>query len=157
MSSLVVAPVRAASVPAVIFTENQTAQDLTKVGEKLKKSVYEYVVTDSQVERSFVEQLDVADEVVVYSKLPRGFSIPTPVGDYNPDWAIAFTQDKVKHVSFVAETKGSVSTLQLKGAEEAKIECARKFFASLNDKADNNAVKYDVVKDYDSLLSLVTA
>jgi len=140
-----------------IFTENQTAQDLTKAGEKLKKSVYEYVVTDSKVERSFVEQLDVADEVVVYSKLPRGFFIPTPVGDYNPDWAIAFTQDKVKHVYFVAETKGSMSTLQLKGVEEAKIECARKFFASLNDKADNNGVKYDVVKDYDSLLSLVSA
>jgi len=140
-----------------IFTENQTAQDLTKAGEKLKKCVYEYVVTDSKVERSFVERLDVADEVVVYSKLPRGFFIPTPVGDYNPDWAIAFTQDKVKHVYFVAETKGSMSTLQLKGVEEAKIECARKFFASLNDKADNNGVKYDVVKDYDSLLSLVSA
>lgn len=142
---------------SAIFTENQTAQDLTKAGEKLKKSVYEYVVTDSKVERSFVERLDVADEVVVYSKLPRGFFIPTPVGDYNPDWAIAFTQDTVKHVYFVAETKGSMSTLQLKGVEEAKIECARKFFASLNDKVGNNGVKYDVVKDYDSLLRLVTA
>jgi len=140
-----------------IFTENQTAQDLTKAGEKLKKSVYEYVVTDSKVERSFVEQLDVADEVVVYSKLPRGFFIPTPVGDYNPDWAIAFTGDKVKHVFFVAETKGSMSTLQLKGVEEAKIECARKFFASLNEKARNAGVRYDVVDSYDSLLSLVAA
>jgi type III restriction enzyme len=140
-----------------IFTENQTAQDLTKAREKLKKSVYEYVVTDSKVERSFVEQLDVADEVVVYSKLPRGFFIPTPVGDYNPDWAIAFTEGKVKHVYFVAETKGSMSTLQLKGVEEAEIECARKFFASLNDKADDNGVKYGVVKDYDSLLGLVAA
>ncbi len=137
-----------------IFTENQTAQDLAKAGEKLKKSVYEYVVTDSKVERSFVEHLDVSDEVVVYSRLPRGFSIPTPVGDYNPDWAIAFRDDttKIKHVYFVAETKGSMSTLQLKGVENAKIECARKFFASL----DNQAVKYDVVKDYDALLQLVT-
>ena len=140
-----------------IFTENQTAQDLTKASEKLKKSVYEYVVTDSQVERSFVEQLDVSDEVVVYSKLPRGFFIPTPVGDYNPDWAIAFTEGEVKHVYFVAETKGSMSTLQLKGVENAKIECARKFFASLNDMAENDGVKYDVVDSYDSLLSLVTA
>jgi len=140
-----------------IFTENQTAQDLTKAGEKLKKSVYEYVVTDSKVERSFVEQLDVSDEVVVYSKLPRGFFIPTPVGDYNPDWAIAFTDDEVKHVYFVAETKGSMSTLQLKGVEEAKIECARKFFASLNDKAENEGVRYDVVDSYDSLLGLVVA
>ena len=140
-----------------IFTENQTAQDLSKAGDKLKKSVYEYVVTDSKVERSFVEKLDVSDEVVVYSKLPRGFFIPTPVGDYNPDWAIAFRDDdtKIKHVYFVAETKGSMSTLQLKGVENAKIECARKFFASLNEKAEREGVKYDVVKDYDTLLQLV--
>ena len=138
-----------------IFTENQTAQDLSKAGDKLQKSVYEYVVTDSKVERSFVEQLDVSDEVVVYSKLPRGFFIPTPVGDYNPDWAIAFRDDttKIKHVYFVAETKGSMSTLQLKGVENAKIECARKFFASL----DSNEVKYDVVTDYTELMQLVTA
>ncbi|AYG02345.1 type III restriction-modification system endonuclease [Gryllotalpicola protaetiae] len=142
-----------------IFTENQTAQDLSKAGDKLKKSVYEYVVTDSKVERSFVEKLDVSDEVVVYSKLPRGFFIPTPVGDYNPDWAIAFRDDitQIKHVYFVAETKGSMSTLQLKGVEEAKIECARKFFASLNDKAENDGVKYDVVDTYENLLALVGA
>lgn len=142
-----------------IFTENQTAQDLSKAGDKLQKSVYEYVVTDSKVERSFVEQLDVSDEVVVYSKLPRGFFIPTPVGDYNPDWAIAFRDDttKIKHVYFVAETKGSMSTLQLKGVENAKIECARKFFASLNHKAEREGVRYDVVDSYDSLLQLVGA
>lgn len=139
-----------------IFTENQTAQDLSKAGDKLKKSVYEYVVTDSKVERSFVEKLDVSDEVVVYSKLPRGFFIPTPVGDYNPDWAIAFRDDttKIKHVYFVAETKGSMSTLELKGVENAKIECARKFFASLNGKNDKD-VKYDVVTDYNELMQLV--
>lgn len=142
-----------------IFTESQTAQDFSKAGDKLKKSVYEYVVTDSKVEQSFVEKLDVSDEVVVYSKLPRGFFIPTPVGDYNPDWAIAFRDDvtQIKHVYFIAETKGSMSTLQLKGVENAKIECARKFFASLSVKAGNEAVKYDVVDSYDSLLQLVGA
>lgn len=141
-----------------IFTENQTAQDLTKAGEKLKKSVYDYVVTDSKVERAFVEKLDVSDEVVVYSKLPRGFFIPTPVGDYNPDWAIAFRDDstKIKHVYFVAETKGTMSTMQLKGIEEAKIECARKYFASLGDKAKHSDVQYDVVDSFDSLLALVS-
>jgi type III restriction enzyme len=139
-----------------IFTENQTAQDLSKAGDKLKKSVYEYVVTDSKVERSFVEQLDVSDEVVVYSKLPRGFFIPTPVGDYNPDWAIAFRDDttKIKHVYFVAETKGSLSTLELRGVERAKIDCARKFFAALNEKL-GHGVKYDVVTDYTELMQLV--
>lgn len=140
-----------------IFTENQTAQDLSKAGDKLKKSVYEYVVTDSKVERLFVEKLDVSDEVVVYSKLPRGFFIPTPVGDYNPDWAIAFRDGKVKHVYFVAETKGSMSTLQLRGVEEAKIECARKFFRSLNEKAGTENVTYDVVDTYENLLQLVGA
>jgi type III restriction enzyme len=142
---------------SAIFTENRTAQDLSKAGDKLKKSVYEYVVTDSKVERSFVEKLDVSDEVVVYSKLPRGFFIPTPVGDYNPDWAIAFRDDttKIKHVYFVAETKGSMLTLQLKGVENAKIECARKFFASLNDKSEHDGVRYDVVNDYGTLLQLV--
>ena len=140
-----------------IFTENQTAQDLSKAGDKLKKSVYEYVVTDSQVERLFVEQLDVSDEVVVYSKLPRGFFIPTPVGDYNPDWAIAFRDGKVKHVYFVAETKGTMSTLQLKGIEEAKIECARKFFRSLNEKAGTESVTFDVVDTFENLLQLVGA
>lgn len=139
-----------------IFTENQTAQDLSKAGDRLKKSVYEYVVTDSKVERSFVESLDVSDEVVVYSKLPRGFFIPTPVGDYNPDWAIAFRDDttNIKHVYFVAETKGSMSTLQLKGVEIAKIECAGKFFACLSGKGDQE-VKYDVVTDYAQLMQLV--
>jgi len=137
-----------------IFTESQTAQDLSKAGDKLRKSVYEYVVTDSKVERSFVTELDTSDEVVVYSKLPRGFFIPTPVGDYNPDWAIAFREGSVKHVYFVAETKGSLSTLQLKGVENAKIECARRFFATLNIDSDRE-VTYDVVSDYDQLMQLV--
>ena len=75
-----------------IFTENQTAQDFAKAGEKLKKHIYDYVVTDSKVERDFVTELDTSTEVVVYAKLPRGFFIPTPVGDYNPDWAIAFKE-----------------------------------------------------------------
>jgi len=137
-----------------IFTENQTKQDLTHAGDKLTKHIYDYVVTDSKVERSFVTELDTSKEVAVYAKLPRGFFIPTPVGNYNPDWAIAFTEGSVKHVYFVAETKGSLSTLQLKGVEDAKIECARKFFASLNEKRDDD-VKYDVVTDYTELMQLV--
>ncbi len=139
-----------------IFTENQTKQDFTKVGEKLKKHIYDYVVTDSKVERAFVTELDTSNEVVVYAKLPRGFFIPTPVGEYNPDWAIAFKEGTVKHVYFVAETKGSLSSMQLRGIEEAKIECARKFFAELNHKNDGD-VTYDVVSDYSQLMQLVGA
>lgn len=138
-----------------IFTSNQTKEDFTRAGEKLKKHIYDYVVTDSKVERQFVTELDTSTEVVVYAKLPRGFFIPTPVGDYNPDWAIAFQEGAVKHVYFVAETKGSLSTLQLRGIEDAKIQCARKFFESLS-AADGRQVTYDVVKDYDELRALVS-
>ncbi|MCP4306934.1 MAG: DEAD/DEAH box helicase family protein [bacterium] len=137
-----------------IFTENQTKQDFTRAGEKLKKHIYDYVVADSQVERDFVTELDTSTEVVVYAKLPRGFFIPTPVGDYNPDWAIAFREGSVKHVYFVAETKGSLSSMQLKGAELAKIDCARKFFETLN-ATNGHVVQYDVVTDYGQLMQLV--
>ncbi|WP_282856725.1 type III restriction-modification system endonuclease [Pseudoclavibacter helvolus] len=140
---------------SAIFTENQTAQDFTRAGSKLKKHVYDYVVTDSNTERAFVTELDTSMEVAVYAKLPRGFFIPTPVGDYNPDWAIAFMEGSVKHVYFVAETKGSLSSLQLRGVEEAKIECARKFFASIAQESDQE-VTYEVVTDYTELLQLVT-
>ena len=113
--------------------------------------VYDYVVTDSDVERRFVNELDASTEVVVYTKLPNGFFIPTPVGDYNPDWAIAFQQGKVKHVYFVAETKGSMSSMDLRKIEESKIECARKFFA----KITSDQVKHDVVDGYGKLMELV--
>jgi type III restriction enzyme len=139
---------------SAIFTENQTAQDFSKAGVKLTKHIYDYVITDSKVERDFVAELDTSKEVAVYARLPRGFFIPTPVGNYNPDWAIAFTEGSVKHVYFVAETKGSLSTLQLKGLESAKIDCARKFFASINTKNAEN-VKYDVVTDYGQLMQIV--
>jgi len=139
-----------------IFTENQTKQDFAKAGQKLKRHIYDYVVTDSATERAFVTDLDTSDEVVVYAKLPRGFFIPTPVGEYNPDWAIAFQEGTVKHIYFVAETKGSLSSMQLRGVEEAKIECARKFFAELNNKYDKS-VKYDVVTDYSQLMQVVGA
>ncbi|MBJ7353922.1 MAG: DEAD/DEAH box helicase family protein [Thermoleophilaceae bacterium] len=140
-----------------IFTENQTAQDLSKAVHTPNRNVYEYVLDDSEVERAFGAALDVSDEVVVYTKLPRGFKIPTPLDDYNPDWAIAFKKGSIKHVYFVAETKGSLSSLELRGAEKAKIECARKLFKKLNDAADTPGIKYDVVTNYTELMQLVTA
>jgi type III restriction enzyme len=139
-----------------VFTENQTKQDLSRAGSKLKRHIYDYVVTDSKTERDFVTDLDTSDEVVVYAKLPRGFFIPTPVGHYNPDWAVAFKEGIVKHVYFVAETKGSLSSLQLREVERSKIECARKFFAQLNDKAGSEQVTYGVVTDFAELRALVS-
>lgn len=141
---------------SAIFTANQTRQLLEESDKKLQKHIYDYAVTDSNTERKFLEQLEEHAEVVVYAKLPGGFFIPTPLGNYNPDWAIAFTENSVKHVYFVAETKGSMSSLQLKGAELGKIECARKFFAKLN-SAENADVRYDVVSTYDDLLRMVSA
>ncbi len=138
-----------------IFTAAQAGQDLSRATGKLNNHVYDYCVTDSEVERRFVEELDTSNEVVVYAKLPRGFLIPTPVGDYNPDWAISFKQGSVKHIYFVAETKGSMSTMKLREIEKTKIECARKFFAELNGRANENRVKYDVVTDYAKLMDIV--
>ncbi|MGV3073119.1 type III restriction-modification system endonuclease [Corynebacterium phoceense] len=137
-----------------ILTSGQTELDPRKIYPKLEKHIYLYAVTDSQVEKNFATNLEGSEDVSVYAKLPSGFKIPTPVGDYNPDWAIAFTEGKVKHVYFVAETKGSRSTQQLKGAEISKIESARKFFEALNGKQEK--VLYDVVATYDDLLDLVT-
>lgn len=119
---------------------------------KTQRHVYDYVFTDSQNERDFVTELDTSKEVVVYAKLPRGFFIPTPVGNYNPDWAIAFKEGMVKHIYFVAETKGSMSTMELRKIEECKISCARKFFAGIT----TEQVKYDVVSDYGKLMDIVS-
>lgn len=138
-----------------IFTANQSKQDFTKAGEKLNHHVYDYVVTDSSTERQFVKELDTSNEVVVYAKLPRGFLIPTPVGGYSPDWAIAFKRGDVKHIYFVAETKGSMSSMQLRAIEKTKIDCARRFLVELNQTIDKDEVRYNVVTDYGKLMELV--
>jgi restriction endonuclease len=118
---------------------------------KANRHIYDYVFTESKNERKFVEELDTSTEVVVYAKLPGGFSIPTPVGNYNPDWAIAFQEGEVKHIYFIAETKGSMSTMELREIEQYKIQCARKFFVNIT----SDEVKYDVIDGYDKLMELV--
>ena len=92
---------------------------------------------------------------LILTKLPNGFSIPTPVGNYNPDWAIAFKEGVVKHVYFVAETKGSMSSMDLREIEKTKIKCARKFFDKINQKISPENVKYDVVDSYSKLMDVV--
>ena len=132
-----------------IFTQEKK-EDLSK-GFRATRHIYDYVFTDSGVERKFVGDLDASAEVVVYAKLPKSFHIPTPVGNYSPDWAIVFHEGKVKHVYFVAETKGSMSTMELRTIEISKVECARKFFA----KITSAQVKYDVIDSYGKLMELV--
>lgn len=149
-----------------IFTVAQTRVDFARtVGRKkadgslepLAKHIYDYVLVDSNssVERKFTESLDTSAEVVVYAKLPRGFAIPTPVGNYNPDWAVAFKEGMVKHIYFVAETKGSMSSMKLRTIEKSRIDCARKLFADLNKRFAPDHVTYDVVDSFRRLLELV--
>lgn len=118
-----------------------------------KKSLYDLVVVDSKgTEMDFAHALENNDEVEVYTKLPRGFYINTPMGKYNPDWAVVFREGSVKHVYFIAETKGSMSEVQLRESEKSKIECARRHFASLS----NSTVNYDLVHNYQDLYNIVT-
>ncbi|MBI9112383.1 type III restriction-modification system endonuclease [Maridesulfovibrio ferrireducens] len=138
-----------------IFTLGQSNQDFSKAGAPLKHHIYDYAITDSKIERDFVNELDTSKEVVVYAKLPNGFSIPTPVGNYNPDWAISFKEGAVKHVYFVAETKGSMSTMELREIEKTRIKCARKFFEEINRTITPKNVKYDVVNSYSKLMDVV--
>ena len=107
---------------------------------------------EKSVERRFAEDLDAAEEVCVYAKLPKGFHIPTPVGNYSPDWAIAFYEGTVKHIYFVAETKGTMDSLELRPIEQAKIKCAKKLFNELS----TNNVRYHEVDSYQSLLNIMS-
>lgn len=113
-----------------------------------KKHITDYVFSDSKGERDFAHDLDESNEVVVYAKLPRSFQIPTPVGNYAPDWAIAMQKNGVKHIFFIAETKGSMGSMELRGVEKAKIECAEKLFNSIS----TANVKYHKVTTYQDLL-----
>ena len=141
------------SYDSAIFTEEKhTSLDKAYQG---RKSIVDYVFTDGtakqSVERKFVEDLDTSTDVAVYAKLPKGFHIPTPVGNYSPDWAIAFKDGAVKHVYFVAETKGSMSTLDLRGIEDGKIACADRLFEQLS----GSGIYYHKVTNYDDLMEWV--
>lgn len=145
-----------------IFTKNQMILPafMTPIrddGKPLQKHIYDYITTDSTVERNFAKDLDNSSEVVVYAKLPGGFTIPTPVGSYRPDWAIAFQEGKVKHMYFVAETKGTLEEMKLKGIEKAKIECAGKFFSALGTKGVQYHVTYRKVATYTDLMNMANS
>ncbi len=137
-----------------IFTADKAVQSFSKAFQA-EKAVQDYVFTDGMadesVERKFAEDLDAAEEVCVYAKLPRTFQIPTPVGNYSPDWAIAFYEGTVKHIFFVAETKGSMESLELRPIEQAKISCARKLFSEMS----THKVVYHEVDSYRNLLEIM--
>lgn len=137
---------------ASIFSEHELRGRIGIDAIQSEKSLYDLVVVDSQgVEKRFAEELEQQDIVEVYTKLPRGFYINTPVGKYNPDWAIVFREGAVKHIYFVAETKGSEDITQLRGIESAKIECAKRHFASISD----SSLVFGVVKSFEKLKNIV--
>jgi len=139
---------------STIFTTEKHAQSVDKAF-RAKRHIQDYVFTDGSaeksIERRFAEELDIADEVCVYAKLPKGFAIPTPVGNYSPDWAIVFNENAVKHIYFIAETKGTMDSLQLRPIEQAKIQCAKKLFNEIS----TSKVKYHDVDSYQSLLNIM--
>lgn len=135
-----------------LFTEPTIKGRLNENAMKAQKHLYDHIVYDSTNERNFAAELDTHKDVAVYVKLPSGFYISTPVGKYNPDWAIAFYEGTVKHIYFVAETKGSMSSMQLREIEKSKIHCAKEHFKAIS----GNNVVYDVVNSYSSLLDIVT-
>lgn len=135
-----------------VFTDPTIKGRLNVNAMKVNKHLYDHLVYDSSNEKGFASELDINKNVAVYVKLPNGFYISTPVGHYNPDWAIAFYEGTVKHIYFVAETKGSMNSMQLRLIEESKIHCAREHFKAIS----NGEVIYDVVDSYKSLLDIVT-
>lgn len=134
-----------------VFTDPTIKGRLGVNAMKANKHLYDHIVYDSTNEMAFASELDTNNDVAVYVKLPKGFYISTPVGHYNPDWAIAFYEGKVKHIYFVAETKGSMNSMQLRLIEESKIHCAREHFKAIS----NGNVVYDVVDSYQTLLEKV--
>lgn len=141
-----------ASYDTDIFTATTLRGKVGKNAMAVDRSIYDYLIYDSDGEKNFASQLDVNEKVALYWKLPKSFFISTPVGKYSPDWAIAFHEGQVKHVYFVAETKGSNDTMELRGIENAKIECAKAHFAAIS----NSSVTYDVVTTFEQLLELVS-
>ena len=127
-----------------VFTN---AKNVLRSDMLLQKHIYDFLDTDSKIEKEFIKNLEAATEVIVYAKLPRGFYVPTPVANYNPDWAIVMDNEKVKHVYFIAETKGSDNVNDLRGVEKLKIHCATEHFKEIS----NGEVKFEVIATYDKL------
>lgn len=132
-----------------LFKNQDTS--VLRSSELLKKHVYDFLQTDSNVEKEFLQALENNVEVVVYAKLPKSFYITTPIANYTPDWAIVFDKERVRHIYFVAETKGSDSDKELREIEKLKIHCAKKHFEAISP----GEVRFEVVKDFQKLLEIV--
>lgn len=131
-----------------VFTNDKST---LRDSDLLKKHIYDFLTSDSKIESNFAKALETSSEVVVYAKLPKSFTISTPVANYSPDWAIVFDKDKVKQIYFVAETKGSDSDMDLREIEKLKIHCATEHFKEIS----GNQVKFEKVSSYEKLMDIV--
>lgn len=131
-----------------VFTNDKSAIRKTEL---LKKHIYDFLTSDSKTEAAFAQALENSTEVVVYAKLPKSFSVSTPVANYSPDWAIVFDKEKVRHIYFVAETKGSDSDMDLREIEKLKIHCADEHFKEIS----GNEVRFEKVSSYEKLMEIV--
>jgi type III restriction enzyme len=115
------------------------------------KSVHEQVIYESNTERTFAEQLEKNQAIKVYAKLPGWFKVPTPLGSYNPDWAVLVEKDGAEHLYFVVETKSSLFTDDLRDKESAKIECGKAHFKAL--AVGDNPARFEVARTLADLLT----
>ena len=133
-----------------LFEEEELTGYLTNMLRDTKRSIYEHVVYDSATERDFADALEKDDDVVLYAKLPGWFKVPTPLGSYNPDWAVLVNKDGTKRLYFVVETKSSLFTDDLRNKESAKIECGKAHFKAL--AVGENPARYVVARNLDDVI-----
>jgi type III restriction enzyme len=131
--------------------EQEELRGYLKQSLEVSKSVYERVVYDSAgIERGFAEEMERSEAVRVYAKLPGWFKVPTPLGGYNPDWAVLIEKDGAERVYFVVETKGSLFKDDLRGTEGGKIECGKAHFTAL--AGGDDPAHYIVATKLDDLM-----
>lgn len=135
-----------------LFETEELTGYLTNMLRDTQRSIYEHVVYDSTTERDFADALEKNEDVVLYAKLPGWFKVPTPLGSYNPDWAVLLQKDGIKRLYFVVETKSSLFTDDLRNKESAKIECGKAHFKAL--AVGESPARYVVAR---SLTDVLTA
>jgi type III restriction enzyme len=136
-----------------LFEEKELGGYLKSMLMDTTKSVYEHVVYDSTTERDFADALEKNIAIKVYAKLPGWFKVPTPLGGYNPDWAVLIEQDGEERLYFVVETKSSLFTDDLRDKEKAKIACGKVHFEALT--AGQSRAEYVVARTVDDMLGHV--
>jgi type III restriction enzyme len=136
-----------------IFVDNEISGTYGQNVANARKHLYDKIRYDSTVEKTLAENMDANDMVELYVKLPSGFYIHTPMGKYNPDWAIVLKESNIKHIYFVAESKGDTLDMQLREVEKSKIECAKRHFEAIS----SGEVKYGVVDSFETLLKKLRA